>query len=107
MENNLINLTPHEVNIITPSGVIDIPASGAVARCSQSSEQVTTINGIPVTKQVFGEVVDLPEPQNGVFYIVSRLVAAAAPERRDLLIPGPLVRGDNGQPIGCNGLSVL
>ena len=34
-------------------------------------------------------------------------IVAAVPERVDLLIPGPLVRGDNGQPIGCNGLSVL
>ena len=103
----LINLTPHIINIITPFGVIDIPTSGTVARCSQSNEQIAVINGIPVTKQVFAEVVDLPEPQEGTFYIVSRLVAAAVPERVDLLIPGPLVRGETGQPIGCNGLSVL
>lgn len=103
----LINLTPHIINIITPFGVIDIPTSGTVARCSQNNEQIAVINDIPVTKQVFGEVVDLPEPKEGTFYIVSRLVAAAVPERVDLLIPGPLVRGETGQPIGCNGLSVL
>ena len=29
-----INLTPHLLNINTPSGVVDIPASGDVARVS-------------------------------------------------------------------------
>lgn len=104
---NLINLTPHMVNVVVPSGTIDIPASGQVARCSQTSSEVCNINGIPVTKQEFGEVVGLPAPQEGTYFIVSRLVAAACPDRHDLLIPGPLVRNADGQPVGCQGLSVL
>lgn len=104
---NLINLTPHIINVVVPSGNIDIPASGQVARCSQTSSEVSVINGIPVTKQEFGEVVGLPAEQEGTYFIVSRLVAAACPDRHDLLIPGPLVRNADGQPIGCKGLSVL
>lgn len=30
---NIINLTPHEVNIITETENISIPASGTIARC--------------------------------------------------------------------------
>ncbi|WP_444707575.1 hypothetical protein ACT26D_06195 [Megasphaera elsdenii] len=29
----------------------------------------------------------------------------ARPDRTDLLIPGPQIRNDAGQPIGCIGLS--
>lgn len=104
----LINLTPHTINVVVSDGnIIDIPVSGIVARCSQSNELVGEINGIPVSRQIFGEVVDLPEAKEGVAFIVSRLVASACPERKDLLIPGPLVRDDEGRPVGCKGLSVL
>lgn len=103
----LTNLTPHAINIITPNGVIDVPASGAVARCSQKEVIIGEINGITVTRQTFGEVVGLPVEQEDTIFIVSRLVAAACPQRKDLVIPGPLVRDDEGRPVGCNGLSVL
>ena len=103
-----VNLTPHTVNVIRQDGsVLDLPASGQVARCSQSAELVFVQDGIEVTRQAFGEVVGLPDEQEGIFFIVSRLVAAACPERRDLLIPGPLIRGEDGQPMGCQGLSVI
>lgn len=105
----LINLTPHCINIFSESGehLLDVPVSGTIARCSQSNVVVGSVAGIPVTRQSFGDVVDLPEPHEDTFYIVSRLVAAACPERRDLLIPGPLVRDSEGRPCGCNGLSRL
>lgn len=105
----LINLTPHGINIFTADGehLLDVPASGMVARCSQSNVVVGEVNGIPVTRQSFGDVVDLPEARDGIIYIVSRLVAAACPDREDLLIPGPLVRDAEGRPCGCQGLSRL
>ena len=104
---NLVNLTPHIINIVVEGGIVDVNPSGTIARCSQSNVAVGNINGIPVTKQCFGEIVDLPASQEGVVFIVSRLVAAAAQERDDLVIPGPLVRNEQGQPIGCQGLSVI
>lgn len=106
---NFVNLTPYTINILNENDqeIMTIPASGIVARYSQSEETVMTIDGINVTRQTFGDVFDLPEPQDGSFFIVSRLVAMAAPDRLDLLIPGPLVRNDQGQPIGYRGLSVV
>lgn len=103
------NLTPHAINILDDQGqeILVVPASGVIARCSQREEVLSVIDGITVTRQTFGEVQDLPEPEEGTNYIVSRLVASALPERRDLLIPGPLVRDDQGQPRGCRGLSVV
>lgn len=119
----LVNLTPHVINIVLPSGAVcDVPVSGQVARCSQTETHLFDLQlswfdlqlagvspfawvEIPVTGQQFGEVVDLPAPQADTFYIVSRLVASACPDRDDLLVPGPLVRNDEGQPVGCRGLS--
>lgn len=107
----LVNLTPHCINVVSEDGsrLYDVPVSGTVARCSQSETHLFDLQvagiSIPVTGQSFGEVVDLPAPQPETFYIVSRLVAAACPDRNDLLVPGPLVRNDEGQPVGCRGLS--
>ncbi len=102
------NLCPHAVNVVLPNGEVrDYMPSGIIARCSQKEEVVGEFDGIPVTRQSFGEVLDLPAPEKDVHYIVSRLVAAACPERSDLVFPGPLVRDENGQPKGCRGLSVL
>lgn len=108
---NIINLTPHAVNIVNNDGSVSvtIEASGNVARCSQSISIIgsVTINSvaIPISSSSYGEVVDLPDPQAGVYYIVSRLVMSACPNRQDLLVPNDLVRNDAGQVIGCRSLA--
>ena len=110
MTTKLINLCPHTIDILDEAGftALTVAPSGTVARVSQREEAVN-FPDIPcrVTRQVFGEVVDLPDATPGVAFIVSRLVAAACPERKDLLIPGPLVRDESGNPVGCWGLSIL
>ena len=104
----IVNCTPHEINIVKEDGtILTIEASGIVPRCTQTEAHVASINGIAVTKQVFGEVINLPEAQPGVFLVVSRLVASAAKGRKDLLVPGPMVRGEDGRPCGCRGLSII
>ena len=110
MTTKLINLCPHTIDVLNDAGLpaLTIAPSGTVARVSQR-EEVVDFPGLPcrVTRQVFGEVVDLPPVTPGVCFIVSRLVAAACPTRTDLLIPGPLARDESGNVIGCRGLSVL
>ena len=101
-----VNLTPHEINIYSGEELVKtVPASGTVARCSQREEVLGKIDGIFITKQVFGEVYGLPDQEEGVAYIVSRIVEEALPMRDDLYIPGPMVRDENGRVIGCRGLS--
>ena len=69
---------------------------------------ITDDNGVEhtITREapVFGEVVDLPEPQEGTIYVVSMLVAARAVGRNDLVSPGRQLRNEAGQVIGCAGL---
>jgi hypothetical protein len=105
----ILNLTPHVINVFDMEGnhVKDIPVAEGMPtpRVSQSQEFLGELDGIPITRQFFGQVENLPEPQSGVFLVVSRMVAQAIPEREDLLVPGPLVRNEQGQPCGCHGLS--
>jgi hypothetical protein len=63
-------------------------------------------DGLPLYQAEFGEVEGLPEPAEGVLYVVSMLVRQAVPERTDVASPGELVRDEQGRVIGCRGLNV-
>ena len=101
-----INLTPHTLNIHTPDGVIDIHASGDVARVSSTKSVIAVVDGIPIFDTVFGDVTGLPPVTDGVFFIVSRIVKNAVADRKDVLVPGAPVRDDNGVIIGADGLTL-
>ncbi len=95
---------------------------GKVARCKQEqqyqnteliepnqftdifvSEDEADINNYITT---YGEVFDLPEPQQNTLFVVSALVANALKGiRDDLRIPTNMVKNVLGQPIGCLDLS--
>lgn len=115
--NYIINLTPHRLIIHKRPGD-RIPAvveqSGLLARIDVKQDLDGVVCGdIPVHSTAMGsvscsnadgETLTFPEPQDGTVYITS-LVVAQAVRRRDVLSPGPLVRDDDGYPIGCLGLS--
>ena len=110
----LINKTPHPVVLVLEDGAkITLEPVMPTPRVSSSSVVTATYtitdgNGIEheIVREapVFGEVVDLPEPQEGVLYVVSMLVAARAVGRNDLVSPGRQLRNEAGQVIGCAGL---
>lgn len=99
----LVNLTPHTLHVHTPGGVVTLAPSGEVARVSTVSVEAPPVEGLPTVVTSFGEVTGLPAPQEGVFLVVSGMVASAAP-RPDVLSPGDLVRDESGRPVGCKGL---
>lgn len=100
-----INLTPHPINIHNADGdlVTTVAPSGTVARVSQSDTVVDTVDGVDILAVTYGDLDGLPDPVDGTMYIVSGMVRAAT-DRADVLSPGPLIRNDAGQPIGCRGL---
>lgn len=110
----LVNLTPHEVMIVDDDGnvKVTITPSGVVARARQTDEIVgeVMVDGQAVTlvESVFGEVEDLPEPTEGVAYIVSFITVSAARAHGrptgDLLTTSGPVRDAEGRIIGCRQL---
>ena len=114
-----VNTTPHEINLILEGGNVTIPTSDVSFRVRSESVTVgqLTVDGSPVdvrTRQfsdvtctIGGEEVPLPNQQEGVFYIVSRITAEALPDRSDLLMVDGTVRDDDGRIIGCTGFAQL
>ena len=101
---NIVNLTPHP---ITAAGR-EIPPSGQVARVSVSHEEVGALDGLPIYRAIFGPVEGLPSPEPGTAFIVSALVANAAPGRTDLYSPATghpaCERDGQGRIVGVPGL---
>ena len=135
MEKQFINLTPHDVVlydrkdcIVLPGGkgygfsdenqkplpLVTFPPSGEVARATQQEEALPPVIGggieIPVSRMTYGAPVGLPEPREGVAYIVSALTAnaakAAGRTTDDLYLTQGMIREGNGI-VGCVGFAQL
>lgn len=100
-----VNLTPHDVNYIHDDGRVETFPSQGVARAVQTTELIGVVDGLRITKSVFGEPVNLPDPQEGVFLIVSLATINAAKaygrQADDLYIVNETVRDDAGRIVGC------
>ena len=99
-----INLTAHDINIITEDKIVVIEPSGSIARVDVTMEDVGVLDGIPVKRNTYGSITGLPEPKEGRYYIVSVLVAQVA-KRDDVLVTNDAVRDDKGRIIGCRSLA--
>ena len=103
MKMYLVNLTPHDVNICDKNGRITkiYRASGKVARINNGYDTVDYINGVPLmVRRDNNSVVDLPEPKEGIMYIVSNIVLDHCKDRADLIAPAYQVKV-NGRVVGC------
>ena len=109
MMKKILNLTPHAVSFVAEDGslLMKVEPSGQVARCKTETRVVAQVEVdgilIPETETVFGDVEGLPDPEEGVIYLVSSLVAQAA-KRDDVVIPNESVRDAEGRIIGCRSL---
>ena len=101
----ILNLTPHTITLVLADETKEIQPYGTIARVStQTVIEGYIDNLIPITKTVFGEVENLPEPEEGTIYIVSSLVAQRCSHRKDVFIPNESVRDEQGRIIGCKSL---
>lgn len=117
----IINCTPHDVDIYTPSGCYmrdgclyrredeiefpqpfrTYPAAKKPTRAIFAQKVEDMADGILVYRWFPEEVVNLPDPKPGTYYIVSKMLAQACPERKDLIFPGTVVRNESGDVVGC------
>ena len=101
------NRTPHPINVANEKGdiVATIPPCGTVARvATRTTPTGATIYGRPVMATEEGSLEGLPEQSDGVVFIVSSIVLAAAVRagRTDCIAPdtGPTcVRDGEGHII--------
>lgn len=106
-----INLTPHTINVWEDIGtlgggrVVSIFSRG-VARCATVRQALPDVAGVRLVRQAFGAVENLPEPVEGVVYVVSALVLSAlGGSRPDVVAPdtGPDAIRENGQVVAVRG----
>ena len=104
------NLTSHTINLLIPNEPChELPADGIVAHVKTSNISLKPVEAlgtlIPVTLTEYREIVDLPEPEEGVIYIVSDAVRTAlCGSRPDVFAPGQQVQNYKGAVIGYVGL---
>lgn len=95
----VVNLTSHPINLYSRDGtrvIGEIPMSDFVARVDTNVtidfpvrlelEDGSTIDNIPLLYQEKDVLTELPEPRDGVYYIVSAMVKDTFPEREDLVM---------------------
>ena len=105
----LVNLTPHKIVIrLEGQPDITIEPTAPAARMAVKSVATTAIEGIPVSRQEFGKVENLPEPTAGVIFITATLIAQAV-KRADVVSPdtGPTAIRENGQVVAVRGLQAF
>jgi len=106
----LENCTPHEVVIIVTDNQepIVIPPSGIIPRIKSETNNVGTINGIPIVKTRLSDVENMPAPKPNTIFIVSSFVAQALTYRPDVVSPdtspSSVIRDENGLIIGVKQL---
>lgn len=105
----VVNLTPHLVRVFDGSEIVKTYPKGGLARARQTSTIIDEVDGVPVVETSYGEVSGLPEPAEGVVYIVSAITLNAAKAHgrttKDLLLTSDPVRDDEGRVIGCRAFA--
>lgn len=105
----LINKTQHPITIrLGEDESVIIPPTLPAARLSVTTTKIGEVDGVPIFKNVLGEIENLPETDefdSSIVYIVSLLVAQKA-MRADVLSPdsGPTAIRENGQIVAVRGL---
>lgn len=114
------NLTPHPIVVHE----ITFQPSGVIARATEAATVADPIRlsipdpagaptdrvsfDVPTSTTRYTGLVDLPDPEPGVYLIVSMVVPPVALARGrwtgDLLVPGQQVRDSSGRIVGCRSL---
>jgi hypothetical protein len=101
-----VNKTPHSITVQTVDGTMTIEPTFPPARVGQDYLPAGEVDGIPVQQSVFGEVENLPEPEEGVVIIVSAMVAQQCVNRTDVVAPdtgASAIRDEAGRIVAVRG----
>jgi hypothetical protein len=106
----IVNLTPHQICLRGSEGTVIIEPEDFPARVvsSEQGEKIGAAYGVDLyTPSTWGEVENLPDPEEGVIYVVSSLVASRL-SREDVYSPGTSYNDgavrENGQVVAVTRL---
>ncbi len=107
----IINLTGHDINVMTEKGEVVFKSNGAYPRINIEYTPLDNIivddMEVVISKSAFKEVYNLPDKRSGVYYIVSFPIALTCKDRDDLIFPTSLIRDEKGVVKGCKGFAKL
>ena len=102
-----VNLIGHDITI---SGYGTLPKNDNPCKVETKQRIIGKVAGIPIAETHFEKIVNLPEPEDGVYYIVSRITMDYVPFYREDVFcvdTGPsAIRNENGQVVAVSQLSI-
>ncbi len=102
-----VNLIGHDITI---SGYGTLPRAENPRFVQTKQRIIGKVASVPVAETHFEKIVNLPDPEDGVYYIVSRVSMEFIPfDREDVFCvdTGPsAIRDDNGQVVAVTQLSL-
>ena len=102
-----VNLIGHDITI---SGHATLPKCDNPCYVESDQMIIGKLAGVPIAKTEFKKIVNLPESEDGTYYIVNRLSMDYVPfDREDVFCvdTGPTsVRDENGQVVAVTQLSI-
>lgn len=102
----IINLTGNNIAVRVNNEDIYIPSEQPALRVEVTHSTTFLENGAKIKIRTFYGSVDLPEEQEGVYYLVNTL-PADHPDlrvRKDILIPRGAIKDANGRVVSCKEL---
>ena len=102
-----VNLIGHDIKI---SGHATLPKCDNPCRVETQQMIIGKLAGVPIAKTEFMKIMNLPDPEDGTYYIVSRIAMDYVPFKREDVFcvdTGPTaIRDENGQVIAVTQLSI-
>lgn len=102
-----VNLIGHDITI---SGHATLPKCNNPCRVETQQMIIGKLAGVPIAKTEFMKIVNLPEPEDGTYYIVSRIVMDYVPFKREDIFcvdtGSTAIRDENGQVVAVTQLSI-
>ena len=99
-----VNCTEHNINYIEADGSITvIPTSGDVVRVTLVNSDVKRVGGFTLERiRHNGEIIGLPAPRPGTYFIVSALCKVYLRNRDDVVCPTKQIKSPDGSRVhGC------
>ena len=102
-----VNLLGHDITI---SGHATLPKCDNPCFVETQQMIIGKLGGVPIAKTEFMKIVNLPEPEDGTYFIVSRIAMDYVPFKREDVFcvdtGSTAIRDENGQVVAVTQLSI-